>query len=155
MNRFRPALRLFNITEQQWRVLRVLSSVEDIEVMALAEATCLLAPSLSRILNDMEERGLVQRSAVPEDLRRSLVSITPKGLTLIDAVVPYSDSIYAEIRRVIGDERIEQLQSQLRDLVEELEKLPPIVYEEDELSPELSQLSSGHQRGRPKNPVGE
>ncbi|WP_084032886.1 homoprotocatechuate degradation operon regulator HpaR [Chelativorans sp. J32] len=155
MNRFRPALRLFNITEQQWRVLRVLSSVEAMEVTALAEATCLLAPSLSRILNDMEERGLVQRSAVPEDLRRTLVSITPKGWTLIDAVMPYSDGIYAEIRSVVGDDRIEEIQTQLRYLVEQLEKLPPIVYDEDELSPEISQLSSGQQRGRPKNPSGD
>lgn len=153
MNRFRSSLRLFNITEQQWRVLRALSSVEAMEVTALAEATCLLAPSLSRIVNDMEERGLVKRSTVPQDLRRTLVSITPKGYMLIDAVAPYSESIYGEITRVFGEEKMELLQSLLKELAQELDKLPPIVYPENELSPEISQLSSGQQRGRPKSAV--
>ena len=74
MQRFRSSLRLFNITEQQWRVLRALSSVESIEVTVLAKATFLLAPSLSRILKDLEERHLVIKTPVAKDLRRSLVS---------------------------------------------------------------------------------
>ena len=52
MNRFRPALNMFNITEQQWRVLRALSSIKEIEVMELAKVTYLLAPSLLPIKTD-------------------------------------------------------------------------------------------------------
>ena len=54
MNYFRPGLHHFGITEQQWRVLRALTTVETIEVLALAEATFLLPPSLSRILKDLD-----------------------------------------------------------------------------------------------------
>lgn len=47
MRHFRPSLRAFDVTEQQWRVLRALSAIPEIEVTELANATFLLAPSLS------------------------------------------------------------------------------------------------------------
>src|SRR5690349_9893825 len=46
MRQFRPALRDNGVTEQQWRILRALAHSGPLEVSALAEATCLLAPSL-------------------------------------------------------------------------------------------------------------
>src|SRR5215475_11490407 len=58
MRRFRPSLRGHGVTEQQWRILRALAHGGPLEVSALAEATYLLAPSLSRILPDMEARNL-------------------------------------------------------------------------------------------------
>src|SRR5665213_746389 len=77
MRHFRPALRHFGITEQQWRILRALASVGEIEVLALAEATFLLAPSLSRILKDLEQRELIVRRGSSEDMRRGIVAIGP------------------------------------------------------------------------------
>src|SRR5215475_8660907 len=59
MRRFRPALRAHGVTEQQWRILRALAHSGPLEVTALAEATFLLAPSLSRIVPDLEARGLI------------------------------------------------------------------------------------------------
>lgn len=150
MNRFRPALKLFNITEQQWRVLRALSSVSEIEVMELAKATSLLAPSLSRILRDMEERGLVIRRQVPDDLRRSLTSISPDGLKLIDAVAPYSESIYQEITETVGRDTMEELQSLCRDVIGALSELPPRTYSESELNPEIVRIVGDSSRGRPR-----
>jgi homoprotocatechuate degradation regulator HpaR len=147
MQRFRSSLHLFNMTEQQWRVLRALSSISEIEVTALAKVTYLLTPSLSRILKDMEARGYINRRAVPEDMRRQLISITPQGLTLIDAVAPYSEGIYAEIYNAFGKERMDLLQQLLKELAATLNTLPPIVYDEGELSPELDAIA-GRSRNR-------
>ena len=61
MRQFRPSLRANGLTEQQWRILRALSSVETIEVTELARLAFLLGPSLSRILRDLEARQLVER----------------------------------------------------------------------------------------------
>ena len=83
---FRPGLRSRGVTEQQWRILRALAHAGPMEVTELAEATFLLGPSLSRILPDMEKRQLVSRKQVDSDLRRSVVSLEPKGLRLISAM---------------------------------------------------------------------
>ncbi len=57
MRLFRPGLRSHGVTEQQWRILRALAHAGPMEVTELAEATFLLAPSLSRILPDLEKRA--------------------------------------------------------------------------------------------------
>lgn len=148
MQRFRTSLHLFNITEQQWRVLRALSSINEIEVTALAKVTYLLTPSLSRILKDIEARGLIVRRPAPDDMRRALISISPQGLMLIDAVAPYSEGIYAEIYNAFGKERMDHLQQLLKELTETLNALPPITYTGAELSPEINAIAYGTSRRR-------
>lgn len=116
MRHFRRHLQFHGITEQQWRVLRALASVESIEVMALAEATFLLPPSLSRILKDLEERGLILRRTSKEDMRRGIISISEEGRRLIDLAGSHSEAIYAEITRRYGAEKLADLQKMLREL---------------------------------------
>ncbi len=117
MARVRPCLREFDITEPQWRVLRTLGSLDEIEVTQLAEKVFLLPSSLSRILRDLGERGLIQRRTSELDLRRGLVSISDRGMALIDAVTPRAVEVNAEIERLYGTERMDRL----RALLEELE----------------------------------
>jgi homoprotocatechuate degradation regulator HpaR len=121
MRQFRPALREHGVTEQQWRILRALAHAGPLEVGALAEATCLLAPSLSRILPDMESRQLIVRRQAEEDLRRTVISLDRKGLRLISTHAPQSESLYAEITRRYGEARLNQLFTLLRELEEVLE----------------------------------
>jgi homoprotocatechuate degradation regulator HpaR len=118
---FRPGLRGVGVTEQQWRILRALAHAGPLEVTELAEATFLLAPSLSRILPDMEKRQLVARKQVDSDLRRSVVSLQPKGLRLIATHAPQSERIYAQIAERFGEERVTRLFVLLHELQESLE----------------------------------
>jgi homoprotocatechuate degradation regulator HpaR len=120
---FRPGLRSRGVTEQQWRILRALAHVGPMEVTELAEATFLLGPSLSRILPDMEKRQLVSRKQVDSDLRRSVVSLEPKGLRLISSHAPDSEQIYAQIAERFGVERVTQLFTLLQELQESLDSL--------------------------------
>lgn len=126
MRRFRPELRHHGVTEQQWRILRAIAHAGPLEVSALADATCLLAPSLSRILPDMEARQLVSRKPVDSDARRSVIGLERKGLRLIAAHAPTSESIYDEIARQFGAERLTQLFKLLRELEETLEESVPV-----------------------------
>jgi homoprotocatechuate degradation regulator HpaR len=123
MRLFRPGLRSRGVTEQQWRILRALAHVGPMEVTELAEATFLLGPSLSRILPDMEKRQLVSRKQVDSDLRRSVVSLEPKGLRLISSHAPDSEQIYAQIAERFGVERVTQLFTLLQELQESLDSL--------------------------------
>lgn len=123
MRLFRPGLRKHGVTEQQWRILRALAHSGPMEVTELAEATFLLAPSLSRILPDLEKRGLVVRRQVDSDLRRSVVSLEPKGLRLIAAHAPFSEEMYAKMARRFGAERVGALLTLLQELEGSLEGL--------------------------------
>lgn len=124
MRLFRPGLRKHGVSEQQWRILRALAHSGPMEVTELAAATFLLAPSLSRILPDLEKRGLIARRQVETDLRRSVVSLEPKGLRLIAAHAPYSEETYAQIAKRFGPERIGHLIALLHELETSLEEIP-------------------------------
>jgi homoprotocatechuate degradation regulator HpaR len=113
MRQFRPSLRNHGLTEQQWRILRALTAVETIEVTELACVAFLLGPSLSRILRDLEARDLIERRTAKADLRRAVVSISAKGLKLIEAVAPTSEAIYAEITSRYGARKLAELQDML------------------------------------------
>jgi homoprotocatechuate degradation regulator HpaR len=116
MRQFRPSLRNHGLTEQQWRILRALTAVDTIEVTELARVAFLLGPSLSRILRDLEARDLIERRTAEADLRRGVVSISPKGLKLIEAVAPTSEAIYAEITSRYGARKLAELQDMLGEL---------------------------------------
>ena len=124
MRQFRPSLRNHGLTEQQWRILRALTAVDAIEVTELARVAFLLGPSLSRILRDLEARHLIERKVAKADLRRAVVSISAKGLKLIEAVAPSSEAIYAEMTKRYGARKLAELQDMLHALEHSLADLP-------------------------------
>ncbi|MGO8919892.1 MAG: homoprotocatechuate degradation operon regulator HpaR [Stellaceae bacterium] len=118
MQYFRPLHRKGGITEQQWRVLRVLYAGGEMEATELARRSFLLAPSLSRILRDLEASGLLRRQSVAGDLRRTRLLITSRGAALVTGAVPLLDPVHREIRRRFGEART----AQLLDLLAALER---------------------------------
>ena len=116
MTRVRPVLRAYDMTEPQWRVLRTLASIDEIEVTHLAELVFLLPSSLSRILKDLTERGLIQRRTSAADLRKGLVSISDRGMALIEAATPEAAKVNAEIEKLFGRERMGRLERLLQEL---------------------------------------
>jgi homoprotocatechuate degradation regulator HpaR len=124
MRHFRPSLRAHDLTEQQWRILRALAASGGIEVTELARVAFLLGPSLSRILRDLEQRKLIARHLLKSDLRRNIVSITAKGLKLIEFVAPSSEAIYGEMTRRFGARKLAELQTMLHELELCLQAMP-------------------------------
>src|SRR5580698_10462119 len=123
MRQFRPSLRSHGLTEQQCRILRALAAVDAIEVTELARVAFLLGPSLSRILRDLEARQLIERRTAKADLRRGVVSISQKGLKLIEAVAPSSEAIYAAMTKRYGAQKLAELQTMLTALEHSLAAL--------------------------------
>jgi homoprotocatechuate degradation regulator HpaR len=123
MRQFRPSLRSHGLTEQQWRILRALASIDAIEVTELARTAFLLGPSLSRILRDLEARRLIERKVPESDLRRSVVSISDKGVRLMGEVAPTSEAIYAAISRRYGARKLAELQDMLSALEHSLAEM--------------------------------
>lgn len=113
MFRIRPVLRAHGVTEQQWRVLCTVRDLGETEITALAERVFLLPPSLSRILRDLEARGLIARRPSMNDQRRALVSMAPEGEALIHRVEPSLQAVRLEMRRLCGVERLRALAEML------------------------------------------
>jgi homoprotocatechuate degradation regulator HpaR len=104
MPRFREAFRSFDLTEQQWRVLRVLWEHDEIAFRRLAEITLIPAPSLVGVVDRLQTRNLVRRRRDESDRRNVYVSATREGDDLREKVMPLVDETYEEIRRSIDDQ---------------------------------------------------
>ena len=118
MAEFRPMLAAHGLTEQQWRVLRVLDEAGPLAATELAEKAFILAPSLTRILKNLEARKLVSRTCAPGDGRRLMIANTNNARTFIARVLPESEAIYAALEDRYGHEHLDTL----LDLLEGLSK---------------------------------
>jgi homoprotocatechuate degradation regulator HpaR len=117
MARFRPMLARHGVTEQQWRVLRVLDEAGSLEPTELAVRASVLPPSLTRIVKSLLNRKLVTRRKVKDDGRRAVIAIAPAGRALIKELSPERRAIYREIERRFGREELRQLLDLLESLV--------------------------------------
>ncbi len=105
-----------DMTEQQWRVIRILAEQGMLDASELAHKAFILAPSLTRILRTLEERGFITKNKDKNDARRVLLHITPVGLKLIEEIAPESTAIYDALEEKFGSEKVDHL----LDLLEEL-----------------------------------
>ena len=117
MGPIRTLLSDAGVTEQQWRVLRVLDESGPMEPTRIAETACLLLPSLTRIMQKLEEKNLFQRKRDRQDKRRQVITITPAGRRVIEANIDASIAVLESLRSRMGSERYEAL----LDLLNELE----------------------------------
>lgn len=121
MSRFRPMLRDHGLTEQQWRVIRALMDAGGAEVGELARKSCLLAPSLTRILQHLEARSLIKRTQNSTDNRRAIIALTARGRRLFNKIGPRLESLYSIIEDEFGIERLEALYTLLAEFYETLQ----------------------------------
>jgi len=117
MQAFIPHLKEHGLSPQQWRVLRALFESEGMEMSLLSEQCYLLMPSLSRIVQNLEGRKLLQRRKPAEDQRRSVISLTKDGSDLVDLIAPQSEARYQHITEAFGYGKLELLYELLDDLV--------------------------------------
>lgn len=97
------------ITEQQWRVLRVLAEYGPQSSSSLASRASLLFPSLTRIAQTMHAKGLITLSRDEDDRRRQMIAITNDGQKIIDEKADRALEIVAEVKQRIGEDKYEVL----------------------------------------------
>lgn len=112
----RPKLRENDITEPQWRVMRVLNDRGITDATGIAEVALLHAPSVTRILKELESRKLVVRASDPEDKRRAMAFLTPEGRDLLKIISKDVRRVMGEYFDRFGPERLERLLDELRAL---------------------------------------
>jgi homoprotocatechuate degradation regulator HpaR len=109
MSPIREMLADTGISEQQWRILRVLSEHGRLDATTISEHACLLLSSLTRILRGMDQKGLIRRFSDQDDLRRQWVEITQEGQKILDDCHATADAIIAEFKSRLGEDRYTQL----------------------------------------------
>jgi len=117
MSKFIPSLKEHGLSAQQWRAIRSLDQEDGIEISELSKRCYLLKPSMSRIVQNLEGRELIERRSVATDQRRTALFLTQAGRDLVMQVAPKSEERYQFISHQFGNGKLELLQELLDDLV--------------------------------------
>ena len=112
----RPILREYDITEPQWRVMRVINDRTETDATSISEVGLLRAPSVTRILKELEERQLVVRKTDENDRRRALVALSPEGREVVNETSRRMVRILRDYADRFGGERFDRLADELRAL---------------------------------------
>lgn len=117
----RPGLRAHGLSDQQWRVLRVLgehaSDPAGVETGRVAREAFILGPSLTGVLNRMERDGLIERARCPVDGRRTVVRATARGLELASGLSHVIEEHYATLETQMGKAKLDQLYALLDEVI--------------------------------------
>jgi homoprotocatechuate degradation regulator HpaR len=117
MPRFRQIFKEYGLTEQQWRVLRVLWDIEEISHSDLAAITLIPAPSLVGVVDRLKKMQLVERRQSGLDRRVVLIATTGQGRELREQLMPAVQQSYFELRDSIDDSTWRALIDGLEELV--------------------------------------
>ncbi len=115
--------RSLEITLTQFRCLRLLY-IRSMQAGDLAKNLSLSATSLTRVLERLENRQLVERSIDKEDRRRIWVSLTPQGRNMLDTIKPWHDSPLARALDSLPQETLDQISEVATQIVEAVKVLP-------------------------------
>jgi homoprotocatechuate degradation regulator HpaR len=121
MQHTRPSLREHGLSDQQWRVLRVLGEhardPAGIETGRIAREAFLLGPSLTGVLTRMERDGLIARERCSQDARRTVVRATPAGLKLVRKLSATIEAHYDWLEQRLSKARLAQLYALLDEVI--------------------------------------
>ena len=117
----RPSLREHGLSDQQWRVLRVLGEHAHerggVETGRVATEAFLLGPSLSGVLTRMERDGLIERQRCTQDARRTVVRATATGLAKVQALSQTIEAHYNWMAEHLGSSQLTALYDLLDQLI--------------------------------------
>jgi homoprotocatechuate degradation regulator HpaR len=120
MGHTRPSLRAHGLSDQQWRVLRVLGEHahdSGVETGRVAKEAFLLGPSLTGVLTRMERDGLIERQRCPQDARRTVVRATAVGLAKVQALSRSIEAHYAWMEGQLGKTVLHDLYALLDQVI--------------------------------------
>ncbi len=100
----------FELTPQQYNALRLLRGEGDHKLATLVLASRLVsrAPDITRLLDKLEERGLVERERPPDNRRMVLIGLTERGRNLLAELDEEVRSTHAKQLGHLSPEQLEQ-----------------------------------------------
>jgi len=111
-----------DVTPEQWAVLIRLFEQDGRSQSELSEATFRDRPTMSRIVDGMESRGLLVRRKSPDDARIRTIHLTRKGRELEKKLVPIVKRIVERMVAGLDDHALETTRDTLRRMFENLDR---------------------------------
>jgi len=141
----------FGVNVAVWRILAVLWEHGELSHRELSGLTSIEVSTLSRISKSVQQEGLIRRTRTQEDQRTVRVTLTERGRTLTQAIIPSALDMEAEIVGKLSAQDIKDLTRILHVIVGNLSRYATVDVDIGDDSAELKR--SATQRGIVKRSV--
>lgn len=118
------SLKRYRLDTMKWRILMLLNDKSPSSVGELARRSVTKMPTLTRVLNRMEDEGLIVRKAQELDKRVVHVTMTPKAVTVLRDVQLIGQKIFERAVEGVDEEEISALTAVLRRVRANLGRSP-------------------------------
>ena len=120
---FGEEMRPLGATLQIWRVLAALREQDGQRMGDLSSTTSIDVSTLTRLVDNMEKKGLVARQRDPEDARAVVLNVTPAGRRLTVRILPIAERYEKVALQGFDPAEAEQLKAALRRLYTNMDGL--------------------------------
>jgi DNA-binding MarR family transcriptional regulator len=100
----------------EWRVLATLHDGQSMGVTEVAREVLAKQPTVTKLVQRMQELGWLRLSACPQDQRRTLVQATAKGKKLVEPLMRCARNDEAALLQHLGKAEVAQLKNTLRKI---------------------------------------
>jgi DNA-binding MarR family transcriptional regulator len=111
----------FDVTVDQWLILKSLDDDRYLKQKELAEITGKDNPTLTRIIDLLCKKGLTERITHKDDRRSFTVHLTGDGKAKLAELLPHVDDIRMKAWRNLTEQDYEQLKTILNKIYQNLE----------------------------------
>ena len=111
-----------DISTEQWVLLDRLFTSGDASQTELANGTYKDAPTVSRIVDKLSKKKLVERRRFPNDRRRYLVCITANGKDVHERIMPYVQELRRQTWNGLSESDFNRLQDILQHIRDNFEE---------------------------------
>jgi DNA-binding MarR family transcriptional regulator len=118
-SQFAGRLRKLNIAPQHAGILRILNATPGITQQTLAMTLGIVASRLVVLVDEMEQRGLIERHQNPEDRRRHALYVTRNGRATFEAVGRIAREHSQALLAAISEEERQQLATLLQRIADQ------------------------------------
>jgi len=118
---FHTHVRRAGLRVPEWRVLACLSDVDGAMVTDLARLTLYDQPRLTKTLDQMQAKGLIERRVDAADKRRVRIHVTASGAVRVAPLIAAARAHEAAVLAALGPADAERVKGMLRRLAERAE----------------------------------
>jgi DNA-binding MarR family transcriptional regulator len=113
----------FDLTRDEWRIVATLAGQSDLKTSDVIGRASLDKMRVSRAVQRLERRGLVARTADPDDGRGHLLRLSPEGRALHRRIVPMVKAREAFLLEALSEKEREALARSMDKVLERAEQL--------------------------------
>ena len=111
------------LSKNQPMVIKIIGMEGEVMPSTIGKYTGMEKSSLTRMVDNLEKKGIVYRKTDPDDRRKVLVSLTEKGLRYYNYLTKITAEMADEILKFVEEQDVEEFVQSLETMVRILRKI--------------------------------